>query len=155
MNEPVVEIRIRAIVAASGGYAVFLGNEEKVFVMLVDLGVGAAIMMSITRASKERPLTHDLLANILQALGARIERVVVNDLKDDTYFARLILNVENEFEHKIVEIDARPSDCIALAAHQGAPIYVNVDVWNQVADMTEELQKLEKKGADESDGDFA
>jgi hypothetical protein len=155
MNKPVVEIRIRAIVAASGGYAVFLGNEEKVFVILVDLGVGAAITMSITRASKERPLTHDLLANILQALGARIERVVVNDLKNDTYFARLILNVENEFQHKIVEIDARPSDCIALAAHQGAPIYVNVDVWNQVADMTEELQKLEKKDADESDGDFA
>ena len=155
MNKPVVEVHIRAIVAASGGYAVFLGNEEKIFVIIVDPGVGAAIMMSITRASKERPLTHDLLANILQALGARIERVVVNDLKDDTYFARLILNVENEFEHKIVDIDARPSDCIALAAHQGAPIYVNVDVWNQVADMTEELQKLEKKDADESDGDFA
>jgi hypothetical protein len=155
MNKPVVEVHIRAIVAASGGYVVFLGNEEKIFVIIVDPGVGAAIMMSITRASKERPLTHDLLANILQALGARIERVVVNDLKDDTYFARLILNVENEFEHKIVEIDARPSDCIALAAHQGAPIYVNVDVWNQVADMTEELQKLEKKDADESDGDFA
>jgi hypothetical protein len=155
MNKPVVEVHIRAIVAASGGYVVFLGNEEKIFVIIVDPGVGAAIMMSITRASKERPLTHDLLANILQALGARIERVVVNDLKDDTYCARLILNVENELEHKIVEIDARPSDCIALAAHQGAPIYVNVDVWNQVADMTEELQKLEKKDADESDGDFA
>jgi bifunctional DNase/RNase len=155
MNKPVVEVHIRAIVGASGGYIVFLGNEEKVFVILVDAGVGAAIMMSITRASKERPLTHDLLANILQALGARIERVVVNDLKDDTYFARLILNVENEFQHKIVEIDARPSDCIALAAHQGAPIYVNVDVWNQVADMTEELQKLEKKDTEESDGGFA
>ena len=154
MNEPVVEIRIRAIVAASGGYAVFLGNEEKVFVIFVDPGVGTAIAMSITRSSKERPLTHDLLGNVLQGLGAKIERVVVNDLKDDTYFARLILNVENEFQHKIVEIDARPSDCIALAAHQGAPIYVNVDVWNQVADMTEELQKLEKKDREESDGDF-
>ena len=152
MNKPVVEVHIRAIVAASRGYAVFLGNEEKVFVILVDPTVGAAITMSITRASKERPLTHDLLANILQALGARTERVVVNDLKDDTYFARLILNVENEFERKIVEIDARPSDCIALAAHQGAPIYVNVDVWNKVEDMTEELQKLEKKDTEDSDG---
>jgi uncharacterized protein len=134
---------------------VFLGNEEKVFVILVDPTVGAAITMSITRASKERPLTHDLLANILQALGARTERVVVNDLKDDTYFARLILNVENEFQRKIVEIDARPSDCIALAAHQGAPIYVNVDVWNKVEDMTEELQKLEKKDTEDSDGSFS
>ena len=123
MNKPVVEVCIRAIVASSGSYAIFLGNEEKVFVILVDPGVGAAIMMSIAGASKERPLTHDLLADnlladILQALGARTERVVVNDLKDDTYFARLILKVENEFQHKIVEIDARPSDCIALAVHR-------------------------------------
>ena len=155
MNKPVVEVHIRAIVAASGGHIVFLGNEEKVFVIFVDPGVGAAITASITHSSKERPLTHDLMANILQALGARIERVVVNDLKNDTYFARLILNVENEFQHKIVEIDARPSDCIALAAHQGAPIYVNVDVWNQVEDMTEELQKLEKKDTEGSDDSFA
>ena len=125
------------------------------FVLTVDPEVGAAITMSVTRASKERPLTHDLLVNILQALGARTERVVVNDLKNDTYFARLILSVENEFQHKIVEIDARPSDCIALAAHQGAPIYVNVDVWNNVEDMTEQLQKLEKNETEESDGGFA
>jgi bifunctional DNase/RNase len=68
---------------------------------------------------------------------------------------RLILNVENEFQRKIVEIDARPSDCIAPAAHQGAPIYVNVDVWNKVEDMTEELQKLEKKDTEDSDGGFS
>src|SRR6266478_3543266 len=155
MNKPVVEVHIRAIVATSGGYAIFLGNEEKVFVILVDPGVGAAITMSVTRASKERPLTHDLLVNILQALGARTERVVVNDLKNDTYFARLILSVENEFQHKIVESEARPSDCIPLAAHQRAPIYVNVDVWNKVEDMTEQLQKLEKNETEESDGGFA
>jgi uncharacterized protein len=155
MNKPVVEVHIRAIVATSGGYAVFLGNEEKVFAILVDPTVGTAITMSITGASKERPLTHDLLANIMQALGARTERVVVNDLKNDTYFARLILKVENEFQHKIVEIDARPSDCIALAAHQSAPIYVNVDVWNKVEDMTEQLQQLEKNDTEESDGGFA
>jgi bifunctional DNase/RNase len=155
MSKPVIEVRVRAIVATSSDYAIFLGNEEKVFVILVDPGVGAAIMMAIAGTLKERPLTHDLLANTLQALGARTERVVVNDLKDDTYFARFILNVENEFQHKIVEIDARPSDCIALAARQRAPIYVNVDVWNEVEDMTEELQKLEKKDTEESGGGFA
>jgi bifunctional DNase/RNase len=153
MNKPVVEVHIRAIVATSGGYAVFLGNEEKVFVILVDPTVGAAITMSITRASKERPLTHDLLANIMQALGARTERVVVNDLKNDTYFARLILKVENEFQHKIVEIDARPSDCIALAAHQGAPIYVNVDVWNKVEDVTEPLRKMQQEDSHTEESD--
>ena len=65
---------------------------------------------------KERPLTHDLVANILRALGAKIERAIVNDLKLGTYYARLVLIVENELKQKkIIEIDARPSDCIAMA----------------------------------------
>jgi uncharacterized protein len=54
----------------------------------------------------------------------------------------------------MAKIDARPSDCIALAAHQGAPIYVNVDVWNNVKDMTEELRELEKKDMEDSNGGF-
>jgi Arc/MetJ family transcription regulator len=61
--------------------AVFLGNEDKVFVMFVDQSVGAAITMFMQGRQKERPLTHDLLANVLRALGTKIERAVVNDLK--------------------------------------------------------------------------
>src|SRR5438876_10680269 len=91
---------------------------------------------------KERPLTHDLLANILRALGAKIDRVIVNDLKRGTYFARLVLSVENELKQKkIIEIDARPSDCIAMATAQRAPIYVSLEVWHEVEDMTEALRK--------------
>jgi bifunctional DNase/RNase len=61
----------------------------------------------------------------LRALGAKIDRVVVNDLKDDIYFARLVLSAENELQQKkIIEIDARPSDCIAIATQQSAPILV-------------------------------
>ena len=108
--------------ATSGGYAVFLGNEDKVFVMLVDQSVGTAITMFMQGTQKERPLTHDLLANILRALGAKIERVIVNDLKRGTYFARLVLSAENESQQKkIIEIDARPSDCIAMATAAARP----------------------------------
>ena len=116
MSKPVVEVQVRAMAATSGGCAVFLGNEDKVFVMLVDQSVGTAITMFMQGTKKERPLTHDLLANILRALGAKIERVIVNDLKRGTYFARLVLSAENESQQKkIIEIDARPSDCIAMA----------------------------------------
>ena len=69
--------------------AVFLGNEDKVFVMFVDQSVGAAITMFMQGRQKERPLTHDLLANVLRALGTKIDRAFVNDLKNGTYFARL------------------------------------------------------------------
>src|SRR5947199_1013292 len=128
MSKTVVEVGIRAVATTGGGCAVFLGNKDKVFVMFVDQSVGTAIAMFMQGIKKGRPLTHDLVANILQALGAKIERVIVNDLKSATYFARLVLSAENESQQKkIIEIDARPSDCIAMATALHAPIYVSRD----------------------------
>src|SRR5215472_13506671 len=145
MSKPVIEVHVRAIAATNGGFAVFLGNQEKAFVIFVDQSVGTAIAMFMQGTQKERPLTHDLVANILRALDAKIERVIVNDLKRGTYFARLVLSAENESQQrKIIEIDARPSDCIAMATQQRAPIYVSLDVWNEVEDMTEVLRKMEE-----------
>jgi bifunctional DNase/RNase len=147
MSKRVVEVQIGAIVAAEGGFAVFLGNREKTFVIFVDQTVGAAIEMSLRGVQKERPLTHDLLANILRELGTKIERVVISDLKCGTCYARLVLTVENELKQKkIMEIDARPSDCIAVATAQRAPIYVSLNVWEELEDMTEALRKLEAEG---------
>jgi bifunctional DNase/RNase len=154
MSKPVVEVQVRGMAATSGGCAVFLGNEEKVFVIFVDQSVGAAIAMFMQGTQKERPLTHDLLASILQAFEAKIERVIINDLKRGTYFARLVLRAENEPQQKkVIEIDARPSDCIAMATQQTAPIYVSRDVWNQVEDMTEALQKMQEGGSQPEEGD--
>src|SRR3984893_1803853 len=76
MGKSLIEVKVRAVAATSGGCAVFLGNEDKVFVMFVDQSVGKAITMFMQGTQKERPLTHDLLANILRALGAKIERVI-------------------------------------------------------------------------------
>ena len=147
MSKPVVEVKVRAVAATSGGWAVFLGNEDKVFVMFVDQSVGTAITMFMQDTPTERPLTHDLVANILRALGAKIERVIVNDLQRGIYYARLVLSVENELKQKkIIEIDARPSDCIAMATQQLAPIFVSLDVWDEVEDMTEVLRKMQQEG---------
>src|ERR1700716_3831251 len=79
MNKPVVEVQIRGLAATSGVCAVFLGNEEKVFAIYVEQSVGLAIALFMQGTKKERPLTHDLLANILRAFEAKIERVIVND----------------------------------------------------------------------------
>lgn len=107
--------------------------------------------MFLNGTSKERPLTHDLVALILASLGAKVERVVINDLKNGTYYGRLILSAENELlQKKIVEIDARPSDCVALALQQKAPIYVSTDVWEEVEDMSEVLRQI-KEGKLETD----
>jgi uncharacterized protein len=154
MSKPVVEVQVRAVAAVPDGCAVFLGNEDKVFVMFVDHSVGAAITMFMQGTQKERPLTHDLLANVLRALGAKIDRVVVNDLKDGTYFARLVLSAEDELKQKkIIEIDARPGDCIAMATQQSAPVFVSLDVWGEVEDMTEVLRKMQQEGSDTEQSD--
>jgi uncharacterized protein len=147
MSKAVVEVQVRGVAATSGGCAVFLGNAEKVFVICVDRAVGAAIAMFLQGTQKERPLTHDLLASILRAFEAKIERVIINDLKRGTYFARLVLSAKNESQQKkIIEIDSRPSDCIAMATQQTAPIYVSRNVWDQVEDMTEALRKMQEEG---------
>jgi len=139
-------VQIRALVPTSEGCAVFIGSEKKVFVIYVDQSVGAAIGMFLSGTNKERPLTHDLLAHVLAALGARVERVVINDLKNGTYFGRLILTAENELQQKkIIELDARPSDCMAMAAQQKAPIYVSRVVWEEVEDMSELLERLQEE----------
>jgi len=142
MSKPVVEIRVRAVLPTNAGRAVFLGNEEKTFVIYVDESVGSAITMFMSGTPKERPLTHDLMGHLMAALGAKVERVIINDLKTATYFARLIISAENELhERKIIELDARPSDSIAMAVQQNAPIYVTRDVWDEVDDMSEVLRK--------------
>jgi bifunctional DNase/RNase len=103
---------------------------------------------------KVRPLTHNLLANILRALGAKVERVIINDLKRGTYFARLVLSAESELQQKkIIEIDARPSDCIAMATQQPAPIYVSLDVWDKLEDMTETLRTMQQEGSHTEESD--
>ncbi|HWL52574.1 MAG TPA: bifunctional nuclease family protein [Chthoniobacteraceae bacterium] len=157
MSKPVVEIQVRAVLPTTAGRAVFLGNEEKTFVIYVDESVGSAITLYINQSSRERPLTHDLMGLLMKAVGARVERVVINDLKTATYFARLIIVAENELmERKIIELDARPSDCIALAIAQRAPIYITQEVWHEVDDMSEILRKMvseKEAGESEDDGD--
>jgi len=147
MSKPVIPVEIRTVLPFNSGRAVFIGNDDKVFVIYVDESVGAAISMFMNETPKERPLTHDLIGHLLAALGAKVERVIINDLKSETYFARLIISAENElFEKKIVELDGRPSDCIALAIAQRAPIYVSREVWEEVEDRSDVLRHLEENG---------
>jgi bifunctional DNase/RNase len=147
MNSEVVEVQVRAVLPLEGSFAVFMGNSEKVFVIYVDETVGAAISMFMRGVNKERPLTHDLISLILMGFGAKVERVIINHMKGSVFHARLIITAENQLHNKkVVELDARPSDSIALAVQQNAPIYVSAEVWNAVEDMTETLEKIEKQG---------
>ena len=107
--------------------------------------------MFLRDAPKERPLTHDLISHVFNGFGINVERVVITELKNSTYFARLILKQDNELGTKIVEVDCRPSDCLALACSQKTPVYVAADLFEQVEDMSEFLERINEGASEESE----
>ena len=131
----------------SSGCAVFLGNTEKTFVIYVDQGIGEAIQRAVDDVQADRPMTHDLMLSMLDGLGAEVERIVINHVEGGTFFARIILSMENELGHKIIELDARPSDSMVMALTSTKPIYVAQTVIDSVDDMTEILTKILEQGS--------
>src|ERR1044072_6886883 len=151
MNRDVVPISIRGILPANSGCAIFVGNDDKVFVIQVEHNMGQVIGMFLRDTPKERPLTHDLIGSVFKGFNVTVERVVITELKNSTYFARLVLQQENELGKKIVEIDARPSDCLALAVAQKRPIYVASSLFSQVEDMSKWLEEINENGGGETE----
>ena len=145
MENAVVEVEVKGVMPTSNGCAVFLGNEEKTFVIYVDTGIGNAIQQAVNGIQMERPMTHNLMVSILDGFEAELDRVIINDVEEGTFYARLILSMENELGKKIVEIDARPSDSIVLALLSERPIFAARSVFDTVDDMTEILAKILKE----------
>lgn len=148
MKSDVVPVQIRGILPANSGCAIFVGNDDKVFVIQVEHNMGAIIGMFLRGVAKERPLTHDLMNSVFKGFNISVERVVITELKNSTYFARLILKEQNELGTKVVEIDARPSDCLALATAQKRPIFVTTSLFDQVEDMSKWLEEINEQGGE-------
>jgi hypothetical protein len=136
-----IHVEIKGLVPTPSGCGVFLSNGDKVIAIFVDHGVAAAITMFMHDVQKPRPLTHDLIGAIFAGLGVTVEKIIVNDLRDDTFFARLYLQQQNELGTNVIEIDARPSDSMAIALQQNAPIYVAQEVWDKAEDMSWAMQE--------------
>lgn len=151
MQNDAVPVSVKGVMPTANGCAVFLGNDAKTFVIYVDHSVGNAIQMTLNGVKKDRPLTHDLIGSILLGLGAQLDHIIVNDAREGTFFARILLRMENEIGKKIVEIDARPSDSIVLALQQKRPLFVARAVLDSAEDMTEILDRVRQQQAEETD----
>ena len=145
MENEAIEVFVKVPVQHTSGYALFIGNDEKTIIIYVDSFTGDAIRMIQNGVRKERPLTHDLMGYMMQGFGIEVTRVLINDVADSTFFARLTLSMENELGKKIVEIDARPSDSITLALMFNVPIHILRHVFDKVEDMTEIMEKIIKQ----------
>lgn len=101
----------------------------RAFPIYIGLFEAAAIDRKLKNVPIPRPLTHDLLAQVIEQMGGRLERVVINDLRDSTFYARLHIRQGQ----KLVDVDSRPSDAMALAVRGEVPLFVARHVLDQVS----------------------
>lgn len=113
---------------------VFLKETDGGRVLPIWIGLNEALSIAIglENVRPERPLTHDLTKSVIDGLDASVIKIVVNDIRNSTYYARIYLKSKNS----VTEIDARPSDSIALAVRTSAPMYVDEKVLDTGATFT-------------------
>lgn len=110
---------------------IILGNDTKQFAIYTEPAVGKNLQLLLTQETHPRPFTHDLLNAIFQGFDIRLLQVVINNVEDTVYFSRLFLEQRIGDETHILEIDARPSDCLTVALKHGAPIFCNKEVFEK------------------------
>ena len=106
-----------------------------------------SIAVKLQDVSVPRPLTHDLLRSVIDALGAAVVSIIVCDLRNDTFYAKIILSLDGEK----VEVDSRPSDAIALALRTESPIFVSEEVIRKAKSI--DLQKMEEESTSQEEKD--
>ncbi|MBI2881805.1 MAG: bifunctional nuclease family protein [Candidatus Tectomicrobia bacterium] len=123
-------------------------EEKKVLPIWVGIFEANAIALEMEQVTTPRPMTHDLIKNIIEGFKAQVARVVVNDLKDNTFYATITLN----FNGTEVIVDSRPSDAIALALRVNAPIYVAKKVIEEARSIEFAEQQSSAAGKDAEEG---
>ena len=132
MSEEFIPITFNKIMQ-SQMYTVFiLGTEEKRFAIYTSPHVGGQIQLHLMNKKKPRPYTHDLMCDIFKTLKIKLLQVVIWDVQDTIYCARLFLEQVEANKKTIIEIDGRPSDCLSLALENNLPIFCKKDVFEKV-----------------------
>ncbi len=130
---------------SGGGYAIILkeiGGERRLPIIIGQFEA-QAIALELEGIKPPRPLTHDLLKNIIEALGYSVESIVVYDLKDSTFYAKIKFDIPT-----VEDMDARPSDAIAIALKFGAPIYVSTNIMEEIGFIPEYEDKDDEQKED-------
>lgn len=137
MDTELVSIQFNKIMQ-SQNYTVFiLGTEEKQFAIYTSPHVGQNLQMHLADQIKPRPYTHDLINSVFNGLDISLLQVVITDVQDTLYLARLFVEQETDGKRRILEIDARPSDCLTLALENDIPIYCTREVFDKTIPIEE------------------
>lgn len=128
MFSELIQLNFDKILQTHAYTVVILASKDKRFAIYMDPSMGKTLQLYLTNTEKKRPLTHDLFSMVLKGFDIRIKQIVINDLQDTIYFARLFLEVNHGPIRHILEIDCRPSDCITMALMHNAPVYCTREV---------------------------
>ena len=133
------------VVPTKGGTAVFLVTEHKTMVIQVDPSVGESLQGALAGKTPDRPQSHDLMLHLLLGLDAAVIHIVIVDVKDGVFFARILLGQDGPVARKIAEVDARPSDALVLAVKAKRPVFIAKSDLESCDDMAEMLARLRKQ----------
>lgn len=123
-----IPITFNKIMQSRSYTVIILGTEKKKFAIYTEPVVGKNLQAFLTQGQRPRPSSHDLLNAILKGLDVKILQIVIQDVEDTTYFARLFLECRQDDKKTVLEVDARPSDCITLALMNNIPVFCRKDV---------------------------
>lgn len=116
---------------------IILGTEEKRFAIYTDPSVGKNIQQYLTEENKPRPFTHDLIGSIFRGLDIKPVQIVITDIEDTIYFAHLYLEQQMGEQKTMLEIDARPSDCLTLAVLYKIPLFCRKEIFEKAVAVQE------------------
>ncbi|MEY4034496.1 MAG: hypothetical protein RL492_1690, partial [Verrucomicrobiota bacterium] len=133
----VLPVKHLEVIPTKGGTAVFLITELKTIVIQVDASVGEALQAALAGKLAERPQSHDLMLHLLLGLDAVVAHVLIVEVKDGVFFARVIIGQDGPVARKVAEVDARPSDALVLAVKAKRPVFLSRQVLDACEDMTE------------------
>lgn len=132
-----VPLSFHKILQSRAYTVMILGTDDKKFAIYAEPQVGHHLQLQIAQAHPVRPSTFDLMKETFDGLGAKILQVVINDVQDTTYFARLFLEQAIGDQKQILEVDARPSDCVILALTHKVPIFCTREVLTKTVPITD------------------
>lgn len=128
MLTEIIQLSFDKIMQTRAYTVIVLSAQGKKFAIYTEPSIGKILQDHLTGTKKGRPMTHDLIMNVLKGANVRIRQVVINDVQETTYFARLFLEYDADDLQHIIEIDSRPSDCITLALINNVPVYCTQEV---------------------------
>ena len=135
--DELVPITFNKIMQSKSYTVMILGTEAKRFAIYTDPSVGRTIQTHLTQEHKPRPFTHDLINAIFRGLDIKPFQIVITGIEDTIYFARLYLEQQMGDQKTILEIDARPSDCITLALLNNIPIFCRKEILDKAVPVQE------------------